>query len=172
MTIEHEEGGEGADPMVLEAARTFEEEAMKEYYTEKGGDVNLQMLNLAPEEHTLFGSSVDGKVFHGKMPIACIGGTSIKAINEVREKRNQNDPIITYITEIGDELIPVTIKLGPINSEGEVEDWQISNIGEEGKGVSEEEIKTVLRARIEQSKETAKGILLKDTRKKLVEGQQ
>jgi len=169
MTTEQEEGGEGTDPMVLEAARTFEEEAMREYYTAKGGDVNLQMLNLAPEEHTLFGSSVDGKVFHGKTPIAFIGGASIEAINKVREERNQKDPIITYITEIGDELIPVTIKLGPINSEGEAEDWQISNIGEERKGISEEEIKNVLTARIEQSKKTAKAILLDDTRKKLAD---
>lgn len=168
MTTEQEEGGEGADPMVLEAARTFEKEAMRADYTARKND---QAHNLTPEEHTLLGSSTDGKVFHGKTPIAFIGGASIEAINEVREKRNQNDPIFTHITEIGDEIIPVTIKLNPINSEGEAGDWQISNVGEEGKGISEEEIKNVLTARIEQSKETAKGILLKDTRKKLAEGQ-
>lgn len=171
MTTEQEEGGEGADPMVLEAARVLEKEAMRQDYTAKGDDVKLQEFYLAPEEHTLIGSSVDGKVFHSKTPIAFIGGASIEAINEARKKRNQGKPMFTYITEIGDELIPVTIKLGPINSEGEASDWQITNIGEEGKGINEEEIKNVLTARIEQSKETAKGILLEDTKKKLAEGQ-
>ncbi|MCX6811703.1 MAG: hypothetical protein NT039_03375 [Candidatus Berkelbacteria bacterium] len=143
---------------------------MKEYFIEKGSDVNSQMLNLAPEEHSIFGSSVVGKVFHGKTPIAYIGGASIEAINKARDRRNGEDPIFTQIDEIGDKMFTATILLAPLNSDGQAGNWQISKIGEDRQGIEEDRIRAVIDARIERSREVEKNFLLENARKKLGEG--